>query len=157
MYYEPAHVGIPRSFGGIQGLRHHPTVINKIARVTFMHKSGNKDKNRRHYWNVISHVMNGNMINVIALIMDQLADLRLNLEMNLYFAPYIMFIIKTKTSFRCICECRHLPFSPFKNDIGFILRPLTPFRGGDMDEVAHGDDKVGDDSDDDTHMGGSAA
>ena len=31
MYYEPAHVIIPRSFGGIRGLRHHPAVINKIA------------------------------------------------------------------------------------------------------------------------------
>jgi len=113
MYYEPANVGIARSFGGIQGLRHHPTVINKIARVTFMPKSGNKDKIRGFYWNVISHVMNGNRINVIALIMDQLADLWLNLEMNLYFAPYIMSIIKAKTSFRGICECRHIPFRPF--------------------------------------------
>ena len=26
MYYEPAHLGIARSFGGIQGLRHHPAV-----------------------------------------------------------------------------------------------------------------------------------
>ena len=86
-YYEPTNVGIPRMFGGIQGLRHHPAVINKIARVTFMPKSGNKDKVRCHYWNVISHVMNGNRINILALIMDQLADLRLNLEMNVYFAP----------------------------------------------------------------------
>ena len=45
------------------------------------------DPYRGLYWNVISHVMNDNRINVIALIMDQLADLRLNLEMNLYFAP----------------------------------------------------------------------
>ena len=44
IYYEPANVGIPRVFGGTQGLRHHPAVINKIARVTFMPKSGNKDK-----------------------------------------------------------------------------------------------------------------
>ena len=55
-------------------------------------------------WNVISHIMNGNRINVIALIMDQLEDLRLNMEMNLYFAPYIMSIIKVKTSFRGLCE-----------------------------------------------------
>ena len=49
MYYEPAHVGIPRSFGGIQGLRHHPAMINKIIRVTFLPKSGNKDKIRGYY------------------------------------------------------------------------------------------------------------
>jgi hypothetical protein len=49
IYYEPENVGIPRVFGGIQGLRHHPVVINKIARVTFMPKSGNKDKIRGLY------------------------------------------------------------------------------------------------------------
>ena len=61
-YYEPAHVGIPRVFGGTQGLRHHSAVITKITRVTFMPMSGNKDKFRGLYWNVISHVMNGNII-----------------------------------------------------------------------------------------------
>jgi len=49
IYYEPANVGIARVFGGTQGLRHHPAVINKIARVTFMPKSGNKDKIRGLY------------------------------------------------------------------------------------------------------------
>ena len=151
-YYEPAHVGIPRVFGGTQGLRHHPAVINKIARVTFMSKSGNKDKVRGHYWNVISHVINGNRINIIALIMDQLVDLRVNLEMNLYFAPYIMSIMKAKTSFRGVCECKHTPFRPFKNDIAFLQRPLTPFRGEAMDEEGH-------DEEDEIvsgHMGGAA-
>jgi hypothetical protein len=141
MYYEPAHLGIARSFGGTQGLRHHPAVINKIARVTFMPKSGNKDKIRGLYWNVISHIMNGNRIDVIALIMDQLADLRLNMEMNLYFAPYIMSIIKAKTSFRGICECKHTPFRPFKNDHAFLMRPLTPFPG---DAEAQGHDSADD-------------
>jgi len=42
-------MGIARVFGGTQGLRHHPAVINKIARVTFMPKSGNKDKIRGLY------------------------------------------------------------------------------------------------------------
>ena len=158
MYYEPANIGIARSFVGIQDLRHHLVVINKIARVTFMPKSGNKDKIRGLYWNVISHVMNGNRINVIALIMDQLADLRLNLEMNLYFAPYIMSIIKAKTSFRGICECKHTPFRPFKNDTAFLLMPLTPLPGDDMDEGGHEHDQDGgDDSDDDAHMGAAAA
>ena len=121
-----------------------------------MPKSGNKDKIRGLYWNVISHVMNGNRINVVALIMDRLADLKLNLEMNLYFAPYIMSIIKAKISFRGICDCKHTPFRPFKNDTAFLLRPLTPFSGGDMDEEPHGQDDDGD-SDDDAHMGAAAA
>src|SRR6185436_2132997 len=100
-------------------------------------KSGNKDKIRGHYWNVISHIMNGNRINVIALIMGQLADLMLNMEMNLYFAPYIMSIIKVMSSFRGICESKHTPFRPFKNNNTFLLRPLTPFPGDDMDAEAH--------------------
>ena len=100
--------------------------------------------------------MNDNRINVIALIMDQLADLRLNLEMNLYFAPYIMSIIKAKISFRGICDDKHTPFRPFKNDTAFLLMPLTPLPGDDMDEGAHGHDDDGD-SDDDAHMGAPAA
>ena len=99
--------------------------------------------------------MNGNRINVIARIMDQLADLKLNLEMNLYFAPYIMSIIKAKTSFRGICECKHTPFRPFKNDTIFLMRPLTPLPGDSMDEEEHEQD----DDDDDVGgpMGGAAA
>ena len=62
IYYEPANVGIAREIGRTQSLRHHLAVINKIARVTFMPKSGNKNKVRGLYWNVISHVMNGNRI-----------------------------------------------------------------------------------------------
>jgi len=101
--------------------------------------------------------MNGNRINVISLIMDQLADLRLILEMNLYFTPYIMSVIKAKTSFRGICKCGHIPFRPFKNDTGFLLRPLTPFLGDDMDEAEHGHDDDDGDSDDDAHMVAAAA
>jgi hypothetical protein len=43
-YYEPARLGIPRRFGETPGLRHHPTVINKIARVTILSKSGDKSR-----------------------------------------------------------------------------------------------------------------
>ena len=78
------------------------------------------------------------------------------MEMNLYFAPYIMSIIKAKTSFRGICECKHIPFRPFKNYTTFLLRPLTPFNGDEMDAGAHGQDDDAD-SDDDVHMGGSTA
>ena len=74
------------------------------------------------------------------------------MEMNLYFAPYIMSIIKAKISFRGICECKHTPFRPFKNDNTFLLRPLTPFPGDDMDAEAQGQD-----GDDDAHMGAAAA
>jgi hypothetical protein len=45
-YYEPARLGIPRRFGETPGLRHHRTVINKIARVTILPKSGDKSRIR---------------------------------------------------------------------------------------------------------------
>jgi hypothetical protein len=45
-FYEPARLGIPRRFGETAVLRHHPAVINKIARVTILPKSGDKSKIR---------------------------------------------------------------------------------------------------------------
>ena len=54
-----------------------------------------------------------------------------------------MSIIKAKTSFRGVCECKHTPFRPFKNDTTFLLRPLTPFLVDDMDEDEHEDDDEG--------------
>ena len=67
-----------------------------------------------------------------------------------------MSIIKAKTSFRGVCECNHTPFRPFKNDTAFLLRPLTPLPGDDMDED---EDEHEHDEDDDEggHMGGEAA
>ena len=78
--------------------------------------------------------------------MDQLADLRVNLEMNLYFAPHIMSLIKVKTHFRGIYECEHKPFRPFKNDIAFLQRLLTPFPvvKGDASDNEVDDGNIGD-------------
>jgi hypothetical protein len=45
-FYELVRLGIPRRFGETPGLRHHPAVINKIARVTILPKSGDKSKIR---------------------------------------------------------------------------------------------------------------
>jgi hypothetical protein len=133
-FYEPTRIGIPRVFGDTHGLMHHPALINKIARVTFMPKSGNKDKVRGHYWNMISYVMHGNKFDAIAIIINQLVDLRVNLEMNLYFAPYFMPLIKAKTIFGGVCKFKDLPFRSFKNDTTFLERPLTPFSDVEVDE-----------------------
>jgi hypothetical protein len=45
-YYEPLRLGIPRRFSVTLGLRHHPAIINKIARVTIPPKSGDNSKIR---------------------------------------------------------------------------------------------------------------
>jgi hypothetical protein len=126
-FYEPARLGIPRRFGETAGLRHHPAVINKIARVTILPKSGDKSKIKDKFWNIIHHVMNGEVMNVVLFMMRQLNDLKMDKNQNLAYAPYIMALIKAKTRFEGHCEIVHTPFRPFKNEIGFLTRPLTPF------------------------------
>ena len=44
------------------------------------------------------------------------------------------------------------PFRPFKNDTSFLLRPLTPFPGDEMEAEEHDED-----DDEGGHMGGEAA
>jgi hypothetical protein len=85
--------------------------------------------------------MNGEVMNVVLFMMRQLNDLKMDKNQNLAYAPYIMALIKAKTRFEGRCEIAHTPFRPFKNDIGFLTRPLTPFpndeeEAGDDEEVA---------------------
>lgn len=63
-YYEPARLEIARRFGETSGVRHHPAVINKIARLTILSKSGDKSNIRDKLWNVIHHVMNVEVMHV---------------------------------------------------------------------------------------------
>jgi hypothetical protein len=144
-YYEPVRLGIPRRFGETPGLRHHPAVINKIARVTILPKSGDKGKIRDKFWNIIHHIMNGEVMNVVLFMMRQLNDLKMDKNQNLTYAPYIMALIKAKTRFEGRCEIAHTPFRPFKNEVRFLTRPLTPFPD---DEGAAGDDDEADPQDD---------
>jgi hypothetical protein len=137
-FYEPARLGIPRRFGETPGLRHHPAVINKIARVTILLKSGDKSKIRDKFWNIIHHIMNGEVMNVVLFMVRQLNDLKMDKNQNLAYAPYIMALIKAKTRFEGSCEIAHTPFRPLKNEIGFLTRPLTPFPD---DEEEAGDDE----------------
>jgi hypothetical protein len=51
----------------------------------------------------------------------------MDMNQNLAYAPYIMALIKAKTRFEGQCEIAHTPSRPFKNKIGFLTRPLTPF------------------------------
>jgi hypothetical protein len=44
-------------FGETPRLRHHPAVINKIARVTILPNSVDKSKIKDKFWNIIDHVM----------------------------------------------------------------------------------------------------
>jgi hypothetical protein len=144
-FYEPVRLGIPRRFGETPGLRHHLAVINKIARVTILPKSGDKSKIRDKFWNIIHHIMNGEVMNLVLFMMRQLNDLKMDKNQNLAYAPYIMALIKAKSRFKGRCEIAHTPFRPFKNEIGFLTRPLTPFP--DDEEEARDDEEVAPEAD----------
>jgi hypothetical protein len=133
-YYEHARLGIPRRLSETPGLRHHPDVINKIARVAILPKSGDKSRIHDKFWNIIDHVMKGDVMNVVLFMMRQLNDLKMDKNQNLAYAPYIMALIKTKTGFEGRCETAHTPFRPFKNEIGFLTRLLTPFPDNEGDQ-----------------------
>jgi hypothetical protein len=77
--------------------------------------------------------MNGEVMNVVLFMMRQLNDLKMDKNQNLAYAPYIMALIKAKTRFEGHCEIIHTPFRPFKNEIGFLTRPLTPFPDDEED------------------------
>jgi hypothetical protein len=68
------------------------------------------------------------VMNVVLFMMKQLNDLKMDKNQNLAYGPYIMALIKAKTIFEGWRETAHTPFRPFKNEIGFLTRPLTPFR-----------------------------
>jgi hypothetical protein len=71
--------------------------------------------------------MKGEVMDVVLFMMRQLNDLKMDKNQNLAYVPYIMALIKAKTIFEGRCETAHTPFRPFKNEIGFLTRPLTLF------------------------------
>jgi hypothetical protein len=119
------------------GLRHHLADINNIIRHTFMPKSGNKDKVREHYWNVIDHIMNGTKFDVVKLILHQMICKKRLVRDSIYIAPYIMSLIKTKTGFNGLCDVKHELYCPFYNAKAFLNKPLTPYG---QDAEAHASD-----------------
>jgi hypothetical protein len=85
--------------------------------------------------------MKAEVVNVVLFMMRQLNDLKMDKNQNLAYTPYIMALILAKTRFEGRSEIAHTPFRPFKNEIGFLTRPLTPFPD---DEGAAGDDEEAD-------------
>ena len=78
-------------------------------------------------------------MNIVLFMMRRLNDLKMDKNQNLAYAPYIMALIKAKTRFEGRCETTHTPFRSFKNEIGFLTRPLTPFpddEGVQVDDFA---------------------
>jgi hypothetical protein len=92
-----------------------------------MPKSGNKDKVREHYWNVINYIKNETRIDVVKLILDQMIIKKCLVRDSIYFAPYIMSLIKAKTRFNGLCDVKHEIYRPFYNVKAFLNKPLTPY------------------------------
>jgi hypothetical protein len=46
---------------------------------------------------------------------------------SIYFAPYIMYLIKTKMGFNGLCDVKHELNQPFYNAKAFPNKPLTPY------------------------------
>jgi hypothetical protein len=113
VFYEPGTSNATIMNWLAAGLRHHPAAINNIIRHTFMPKSGNKDKVREHYWNVINHVMNETRFNVVKLILDQMICKKRLVRDSIYFSPYIMSLINTKMGFNSLCDVKHEIYRPF--------------------------------------------
>jgi hypothetical protein len=53
-----------------------PNVINKITRVSILPKSGDKGRTRDKFWNVIHHVMNSEVMDVVTFMMRLLNDIK---------------------------------------------------------------------------------
>jgi hypothetical protein len=94
-FYEPVpeNPNNPHKLGNPKGLRHHPALMNKIARVTFLPKAGNRDAIRDKFWSIIHHIIYREKFDVVKFMMNQLAVLKHDMTTNLYFAPYIMALI----------------------------------------------------------------
>lgn len=96
-------------------------MINKIARVAILPKSGDKGKTKDKFWNIIDHVMKGEVMNVVLFMMRQLNDLKMDKNQNLAYGPYIMALILAKTRFKGCCDVAHTPFKPFKSETTFLI------------------------------------
>jgi hypothetical protein len=140
VFYEPGTSNATIMNWLVAGLRHHPVVINNIVRHTFMPKSGNTDKVREHYWNVINHIMHETRFDVVKLILDQMICKKRLVRDSIYFAPYIMALIKTKTGFNGLCDVKHEIYRPFYNAKAFRNKPLTPY--GQAAEAQNVDENV---------------
>lgn len=104
-----------------------------------MTKSGNREAIRFKYWNLINHIMFGQKVNVLILMLDQMADIKVGMESKIPFARYVISLIKAKTSFVGTTSSKHDAFTPSVNE-----RALTPFPDDGGDDEEENDENEGD-------------
>jgi hypothetical protein len=71
--------------------------------------------------------MHETRFDVVKLILGQMICKKCLVRDSIYFAPYIMSLIKTKTGFNCLCDVKHEIYRPFYNAKAFLNKTLTPY------------------------------
>jgi hypothetical protein len=71
--------------------------------------------------------MNDTRIDVVKLILDQMIIKKHLVKDIIYFAPYIMCLIKDKIGFNGLCDVKHEIYRPYYNAKAFLNKPLTPY------------------------------
>ncbi|GJM90523.1 hypothetical protein PR202_ga06810 [Eleusine coracana subsp. coracana] len=117
-YVDDPHI---RKLGNVSGLLYMPKVINKIVRMTFYPRGGNSDAIRDYYWNIIDYIMQGQVFDVVLLMMKEIESYSMAVRTSLYYAPYIMSLILQKSNFptRYLFKKhpRYQPFSSVKHEL----------------------------------------
>jgi hypothetical protein len=91
-----------------------PAVINKIVRFTLYHKSENSDTIRDQYWNLIDFIMKRQRVNAVRFMLNYIKMISSSVQFNLYYAPFIMSLILSKTSFPVrTCTIKQNSYQPF--------------------------------------------
>jgi hypothetical protein len=84
--------------------------------------------------------MNETRFDVVKLILDQMITKKCFIRDSIYFAPYIMSLIKTKAGFNGVCDVKHEIYRPFYNAKAFLNKPLTLY--GQAAEAQNVDENV---------------
>jgi hypothetical protein len=91
--------------------------------------------------------MNETRIDVVKLILDQMIIKKRLVRDSIYFAPYIMSLIKAKNGFNGLCDVKHEIYRPFYKAKVFLNKPLTPY--GQDAEAQNVDENVDEHASDD--------
>jgi hypothetical protein len=91
--------------------------------------------------------MNETRFDVAKLILDQMIIKKRLVRDSIYFAPYIMSLIKAKMGFNGLCDVKHEIYRPFYNAKAFLNKPLTSY--GQATEAQNVDENVDEHASDD--------
>jgi hypothetical protein len=98
----------------VNGLRVMPAVINKIMRFILYPKSGNSDTIHDQHWNLIDLIVRRQRINTVRFMLNYIVIISSSIQYNLYYAPFIMSLILTKTNFPVrACSIKQYSYQPF--------------------------------------------